>query len=101
MPPQKFNQLFVRANYKFSTADPSRPLTTWYFGDKNGNHGRYRRAHQGGETLVYQGKCGQLFISTNFRTEVESGAEIRAWPRAELEAQTDSVRKHLLSDLAK
>jgi hypothetical protein len=100
-PPQKFIQLFVQANYKFSSVDPTRPLTTLYFTDLQGNHGRYRRAHGGGAVLVYQGRCGRLFVSPNFMQEVSAAAELEVELRTADWDVMDNVLPHLCSRLAK
>ena len=59
----EYGTLFQKSNYKFSTKDPGR-LSSFYFEDRHGNQGRWRREHPRGELLVYQGQTIRFFTES-------------------------------------
>ncbi|MFZ1830366.1 MAG: hypothetical protein WAW42_16735 [Candidatus Competibacteraceae bacterium] len=74
-PPRHIMSLFTRANYKFSSLVSGRS-STFYFSDPVGNRGRYRRQHQRGPELVFQGRCKRIFISPELEAKISVLAEL-------------------------
>lgn len=76
-PPLHIMSLFTRMNYKFSSSVPGRS-STFYFSDPVGNRGRYRRQHQHGPELIFQGRCKRMFILPEMVDIISDRAEKNA-----------------------
>ena len=70
--------LFVQSNHQFSTSENGR-LTSLYFEDMDGNQGRWRREHPGGECLFFQGKSRRLFMDSDELRNYMGDLEVHDW----------------------